>query len=130
MLKNGFKIDDMEYTEKIIEAFLTYNTNKEIADSLGVSVRTVQNYKKDTELKKILNKRRLEIVNSAIHKMEMSLYSAIEILVSIMKDTTVSPQIRLNAVNMLLSFSKNWIVDKDINHEREKQYDNIYSWYD
>lgn len=110
----------MKDIERITEAFLKYNSNKEIADSLGVSVRTVQNYKNDTEIKKAISKARYEAVNSAIQKMEMSLYDAIEILVSIMNDKTASNQIRLNAVNLLLSFSKNWITDNDIEHERER----------
>lgn len=110
----------MKDIERITEAFIKYNSNKEIADSLGVSIRTVQNYKNDAEIKKAISKARYEAVNSAIQKMEMSLYDAIDILVSIMKDKTVSNQIRLNAVNLLLSFSKNWITDNDIEYERER----------
>lgn len=110
----------MKDIERITEAFLKYNSNKEIADSLGVSIRTVQNYKNDTEIKKAISKARYEAVNSAIQKMELSLYDAIDTLVSIMRDKTVSNQIRLNAVNLLLSFSKNWITDNDIDRERER----------
>lgn len=118
----------MKDIERITEAFLKYNSNKEIANSLGVSVRTVQNYKNDTEIKKAISKARYEAVNSAIQKMEVSLYDAIEILVSIMKDKTVSNQIRLNAINMLLSFSKNWITDNDI--EKERTLNQAYTWHD
>ena len=118
----------MKDIEKITEAFLKYNSNKEIANSLGVTVRTVQNYKNDTEIKKAISKARYEAVNSAIQKMEVSLYDAIDILVSIMKDKTVSNQIRLNAINMLLSFSKNWITDNDI--EKERTLNQAYTWHD
>lgn len=118
----------MKDIERITEAFLKYNSNKEIANSLGVTVRTVQNYKNDTEIKKAISKARYEAVNSAIQKMELSLYDAIEILVSIMKDTTVATQIRLNAVNLLLSFSKNWITDNDI--EKERTLNQAYTWHD
>ena len=118
----------MKDIERITEAFMKYNSNKAIAESLGVSVRTVQNYKNDTEIKKAISKARYEAVNSAIQKMEVSLYEAIDILVSIMRDKTVSSQIRLNAVNLLLSFSKNWITDNDIQHERERN--QAYSWTD
>lgn len=118
----------MKDIERITEAFLKYNSNKEIANSLGVSVRTVQNYKNDTEIKKAISKARYEAVNSAIQKMEVSLYDAIDILVSIMKDKTVSNQIRLNAINMLLSFSKNWITDNDI--EKERTLNQAYTWVD
>lgn len=118
----------MKDIERITEAFLKYNSNKEIANSLGVSVRTVQNYKNDTEIKKSISKARYEAVNSAIQKMEVSLYDAIDILVSIMKDKTVSNQIRLNAINMLLSFSKNWITDNDI--EKERTLNQAYTWVD
>lgn len=118
----------MKDIERITEAFLKYNSNKEIANSLGVTVRTVQNYKNDTEIKKAISKARYEAVNSAIQKMEVSLYDAIDILVSIMKDKTVSNQIRLNAINMLLSFSKNWITDNDI--EKERILNQAYTWHD
>lgn len=118
----------MKDIERITEAFLKYNSNKEIADSLGVSIRTVQNYKNDADIKKAISKARYEAVNSAIQKMEMSLYDAIDILVSIMKDKTVSNQIRLNAVNLLLSFSKNWITDNDLERERERN--QAYTWTD
>ena len=118
----------MKDIERTTEAFLKYNSNKEIANSLGVSVRTVQNYKNDTEIKKAISKARYEAVNSAIQKMEVSLYDAIDILVSIMKDKTVSNQIRLNAINMLLSFSKNWITDNDI--EKERTLNQAYTWVD
>lgn len=118
----------MKDIERITEAFLKYNSNKEIANSLGVTVRTVQNYKNDTDIKKAISKARYEAVNSAIQKMEVSLYDAIEILVSIMKDKTVSNQIRLNAINMLLSFSKNWITDNDI--EKERTLNQAYTWHD
>lgn len=118
----------MKDIERITEAFLKYNSNKEIANSLGVTVRTVQNYKNDAEIKKAISKARYEAVNSAIQKMEVSLYDAIDILVSIMKDKTVSNQIRLNAINMLLSFSKNWITDNDI--EKERTLNQAYTWHD
>lgn len=118
----------MKDIERITEAFLKYNSNKEIANSLGVTVRTVQNYKNDTEIKKAISKARYEAVNSAIQKMEVSLYDAIDILVSIMKDKTVSNQIRLNAINMLLSYSKNWITDNDI--EKERTLNQAYTWVD
>lgn len=118
----------MKDIERITEAFLKYNSNKEIANSLGVTVRTVQNYKNDTEIKKAISKARYEAVNSAIQKMEVSLYDAIDILVSIMRDKTVSNQIRLNAINMLLSFSKNWITDNDI--EKERTLNQAYTWHD
>lgn len=118
----------MKDIERITEAFLKYNSNKEIANSLGVTVRTVQNYKNDTDIKKAISKARYEAVNSAIQKMEVSLYDAIDILVSIMRDKTVSNQIRLNAINMLLSFSKNWITDNDI--EKERTLNQAYTWHD
>lgn len=118
----------MKDIERITEAFLKYNSNREIADSLGVSVRTVQNYKNDAEIKKAISKARYEAVNSSIQKMELSLCDAIDILVSIMKDKTVSNQIRLNAVNLLLSFSKKWITDNDIERERERR--QAYTWTD
>lgn len=118
----------MKDIERITEAFLKYNSNVEIAKYLNVSVRTVQNYKNDSDIKKSISKARYEAVNSAIQKMELSLYSAIDILVSLMKDNSVSPQIRLNAINLLLSFSKAWISDDDIKEERERH--KAYSWTD
>lgn len=111
----------MEYSEEEIEAFLHCSTDKEIADRLGVSIRTIQNHKHDEKLKEILAKRRIEYVSKATAKIQISLGNAIDILLSIMNDNTIAPQIRLNAINMLLSVSKPWLNDYDFSYYAPKE---------
>lgn len=101
----------MNFTEKEIEAFVLYTNNKDIASAIGKSTRTVIKMKKDEQLQKEVKKRREMALNDAINKLQGSLSGAIDVLNGIIQDSSIKPQIRLNAISYLLGACRPMIED-------------------
>lgn len=98
----------MTYSENIIQAFLLYEKNQDIANAIGKSVRMVQNYKKDEKLQQILAERRVEYVKTSVSKMQCSLNHAVDVLNKIIDDEETSNQTRVNAINILFNQCREW----------------------
>lgn len=96
----------MKYSEKEVEAFLLYTSNKDIAKAIGKSTRTVIKLKKNEALQNEVKKRREEALKGTINKLQGGLSEAVDVLNEIIKDTSIKPQIRLNAISYLLSACK------------------------
>lgn len=96
----------MKYSEKEIEAFFLYTNNKDIAKAIGKSTRTVIKLKKDESLQKEVKKRREQALKDSLNKLQGGLNGAVDVLNEIIQDSSIKPQIRLNAISYLLSACK------------------------
>lgn len=97
-----------EYEEHIIAAFLSNWKPKEIQAAAGISKSKYYKLKNDSDFQRILTERRSEIIKEAVWRMEGYLNEDIEILQSIVRDEKTSPQIKINAINLLMTQLNNW----------------------
>ena len=104
----------MKYGENVIQAFLMYSKNQDIANAIGKSIRMVQNYKNDPELQKIVSERRIEYVKTSVSKMQCSMNHAVDVLNQIIDDPDTSSQTKVNAINILFNQCRDWTQGVDV----------------
>ena len=92
----------MVYPEKVISSFMKHAKTSDIARETGLSVKTIQKYKRDPELQKILRDRQDELVSEALGVMKFYLKDSAKVLVSIILDKTAPAQTRVNAIQVLM----------------------------
>ena len=102
------------YTENIIEAFLEHDKISEIMRITGLSRNTLTRYRDDPQFQDILNQRRVQIIRRSVQKMQQSLSDCANVLNRIINDETISPQIRVNAIQTMLSQCKTWTETADL----------------
>lgn len=102
------------YSETVINAFLKYDKLSDVARETGLSWNTVAKYQKDPYLQEILADRRMEIIKSSVNKMQGSMNECVDVLQSIIRDQEVSPQTRINAVQIMFNQCKAWTEVTDI----------------
>ena len=90
-----------KYPENVILAFLTTRRTADIAKQTGLSQRTIERYKKDPELQKILRDRQAEMFKDVTDTLQKILLPAITELEKIIKDPEVVPQTKIYAINSL-----------------------------
>jgi len=103
-----------DYSETVIGAFLKYDKLSDIIEETGLSRNTVAKYRDDPHLQEILANRRVEIIKSSVNKMQASMNECVDVLQSIIRDKEVSPQTRVNAVQIMLNQCKAWTETTDI----------------
>lgn len=96
----------MKYSDEVIDAFALYQKNEDIAKAINKSIRTVQLYKKDEELQKQVEERRTIYTKLAVNKLQNSMNIAIDVLVDIIQNKEIKPQIRVNAISCMLNVCK------------------------
>lgn len=104
--------------EKIMMAFLNNVRVTDIATETGLSRSTVARLKRDPDFQHALRVRRTEIVARAVAQMQQNLMGDVAVLESIIQDPDISPQIRLNGVQIILSQISNMIATE--NHMRNR----------
>ena len=97
-----------EYPESLITAFLTSYKPAEIMKAANISKTKYYRLKADSEFQRVLTERRSEIIREAVLKMESYLSEDVEILQSIIRDSKTSAQVKINAINLLMSQLSNW----------------------
>lgn len=102
------------YSETVINAFLKYDKLSDVARETGLSWNTVAKYRNDPYLQEILADRRMEIIKSSVNKMQGSMNECVDVLQSIIRDKEVSPQTRINAVQIMFNQCKAWTEVTDI----------------
>ncbi len=102
------------YTEKLISAFLEYDKISDIMRETGLSRNTVTRYRDDPKFQDILNQRRAQMIKSSVRGMQRSLMDCVNVLNRIINDDDISPQVRLNAVQIMLSQCKVWTETSDL----------------
>ena len=102
------------YSEKIINAFLTHDKICDIMSVTGLSRSTIERYRADPELQRILSERKAAFVEAAVLKMQKTLSESADVLQRIIKNEEVSPQVRVNAIQVLFTQCRNWTETADI----------------
>ena len=97
-----------EYPESLITAFLTSYKPVDVMRSAGISKSKYYSLKADPDFQRVLTERRTEIVKSAVLKMESYLTEDVERLQEIIRDPETKDQIKVNAIQLLMSQLGQW----------------------
>ena len=97
-----------EYPENLITAFLTTYKPADIMSLTGISKSKYYRLKRDPTFQRILTERRSEIVKGAVMKMESYLNEDVERLQEIIRKEESSDQVKINAINLLMSQLNTW----------------------
>ncbi len=114
MEKGSKQVKEKNYSETVINVFLKYDKLSDIIEETGLSRNTLAKYRDDPKLQEILSNRRMEIVKASVNKMQASMDECVEVLQAIIRDKGVSPQTRVNAVQIMLNQCKAWTETTDI----------------
>ena len=102
------------YSEKIVNAFLENDKVVDIMNATGLSRSTIERYRADPELQRILSERKAAFVEVAVLKMQKTLSESADVLQRIIKNEEINPQTRVNAIQVLFTQCKNWTETADI----------------
>lgn len=87
--------------DEVVAALLSTDTNAAAAQKLGITERTLYLRMNKGAVKPKLEKAQTQILDECLSEMRKHLREAAEITVEIMKNQAVSPQVRLNAADLL-----------------------------
>ena len=108
------------YSEKIVSAFLEHDKITDIMKATELSRATIDRYRRDSELQKILTERKAMYIEAAVSQMQAGLTESVEVLRGIIKDKKVNPQARIYAISTLFTACRNWTETADILRRIEK----------
>lgn len=91
--------------ERILAGLLANTTVTATASATGISEATIYRYLKNDDFKLEYEERRRAMLADNCHALQAGMSKAIEELVAVIDDDDTSPQVRLNAIDMLLRHS-------------------------
>jgi len=100
---------------KAINALLSGKTNKQTAQIVGVSERTIYRWLSDPSFQSELSEAERQMIESATRQMSGLQEKAINVLEQLLESQNASPQIRLRTANSILRLS---LAYRDRNIER------------
>ena len=100
--------------ETLINGLLCNTSVSATARATGISETTIYRYLNDPAFVDAYEERRREMMRDSCHALQANMGGAIEELVKIIKAPETSPQIRLNAIDMLLRHSYRMTEQMDI----------------
>lgn len=111
--------------DRIIAGLLANSTVSETAKAIGISESTIYRYLKSEEFREEYEHKRIEMLSDNCHTLQANMNKAINELVDIIGCKDNSPQIKLNAIDMLLRHSYRLTEQCDILERLEKLEKNI-----
>lgn len=105
---------DYIHDERVIGAFLNNFRMVDVIRETGLTKDTVYKIRKDPEFQKVLTERKDAIIKTAVNKMQSYLTKDVEILQKIIEDPKTSPQVKINAIQTLMSQLREWTTTADI----------------
>ena len=102
------------YPENLITAFLTSYKPSEVMKAADISKSKYYRLRADPDFQRVLTERRSELVREAVMKMESYLSEDVEILQDIIRNPETAAQVKVNAINLLMSQLANWKQMTDI----------------
>ena len=111
--KGVVNMDVSKLKERVIIAFLEGGTISEIARNSGLSERTVVRYRADKDFKDYINSYRRESLKEAVGILQQNLTTGATELCNIIKAAEVPPQVRVQAIQVLMNQAKNWTMEID-----------------
>lgn len=100
---------DYAKNEKVISAFLTCTKLSEIQKNTGLSKGTIQKLNHNEGFQNALNKRRDAIIHEAVDRMRLCLNEDVKTLQKIITDKDTSPQIKVNAISVMMNQLRSWV---------------------
>lgn len=94
--------------ERIIAAFLNNFRMVDVIRESKLSKKTAYKIRNDPDFQKVLRSRKDDIIKTAVNKMQGYLVKDVEILQGIIEDEETAPQIKVNAIKVLLDQLKDW----------------------
>lgn len=88
--------------EKIMSALLTCNSVREASQLTGISERTIWNARANEDFSRELEERRKNLLDSTCLLLQANIQSAVITASEIMKNPDNSPQVRLNACDLII----------------------------
>ena len=92
---------------KFLQAMLEESTISKAAKKAGIARDTAYKYLKDPEFQAELSERKAETIDATIRFLQSKLNLCNETLISIIEDTAVAPQVKINAINTVYATCKN-----------------------
>lgn len=90
-------------SERVIMAFVNNYAVADIAKEAAISKPTVYRLRGDPDFMNIVSERKGEIIKATVARLRSNLTKNIDTLQSIIDDKQTSPQVRINAINVMLS---------------------------
>ena len=103
-----------KYDERLICAFTQATKRDEIMKLAQIGKIKYYNLRADPDFMKAVNQRRADIVKEAVLKMEGFITEDVSRLQEIIRNEETAPQIRVNAINLLMTQLANWRTATDI----------------
>lgn len=97
-----------EYPESWIIAFMRFYKPIDIQREAGISRSKYYKLKDDKDFMRAVTVRRKDIIAEAVMKMESYLSQDVETLQGIIESDETSPQVKINAINTLMSQLSQW----------------------
>ena len=91
---------------KFLQALLSESTVTKALEKAGISRSTGYEYLKDEEFQNELTKRKTECIDDTIRYLQSKLSLCNETLISIIEDSAVAPQVKINAINTVYATCK------------------------
>ena len=108
------KAKDYIHDERVIGAFLNNFRMVDVMKETGLSKNTVYKIRNDPEFQKTIRERKEAILKTSVNKMQSYLTKDVEILQGIIEDPETSPQVKINAIQTIMSQLRDWTTTTDI----------------
>lgn len=92
--------------EILIAALVTHRTIKDAAQSVGVTERTIYNKMRDAKFELLYRCARTDILRGTVSEVSAQVKDALGVIGEIMHSEDASAQVRLNAAQMILTYSE------------------------
>ena len=102
------------YPEKWINAFLQSASVAETCRNADISKTKYYQLRKDEDFQKVLRERRDLCIQAAVQALREHFLKGVQTLAEIAENPSVSPQTRVNAVQVMLSQLANWETTVDV----------------
>ena len=103
-----------KYDERLINAFCQATKRDEIMKLARIGKIKYYNLRADPDFMKAVNQRRADIVKEAVLRMEGYITEDVERLQEIIRSPATKDQIRINAINLLMTQLASWRTATDI----------------
>ena len=100
--------------ERVIGAFLNNFRMVDVMKETGLSKNTVYKIRNDPNFQMVIRERKDAILKTAVNKMQSYLTKDVEILQGIIEDPETSPQVKINAIQTIMSQLRDWTTTTDI----------------
>ena len=100
--------------ERVIAAFLHSFRMVDVIRETGLSKKTCYKIRNDPKFQKVIRERKEAILKTAVNKMQSYLTKDVEILQGIIEDPETSPQVKINAIQTIMSQLRDWTTTTDI----------------